>query len=124
VNGQPSRYPPGILRSAVAPRTRAAVTRLDPHTCCEQNVITRLKTQFSHAAALRLRLSNSLSTLVCPAPTAHVLTTADIPIRGWKIVHSLEEQVRRGAPSAVVFMLGSTIGFPASLSGAVAIRAA
>src|SRR5215831_17628531 len=48
---------------------RAAVMRRDPHTCCGQNGITRLKTQFSHAAALRLRLSNSFSWAVTMSST-------------------------------------------------------
>src|SRR5262249_3378012 len=48
---------------------RTTVTRRDPHTCCEQTVITRLKTQFSHAAALRLRLSNSFSWAVTMSST-------------------------------------------------------
>src|SRR5215831_20115081 len=60
---------PLIGQSKIIRRTRAAVTRRDPHTCCEQNVITRLKTQFSHAAALRVRLSNSFSWAVTRSST-------------------------------------------------------
>src|SRR5262245_28294792 len=58
-----------IGQSKIIRRTSAAVTRSDPHTCCEQNVITGLKTQFSHAAALRLRLSNSFSWAVTRSST-------------------------------------------------------
>src|SRR5262249_9621541 len=60
---------PLIGQSKIIRRTRAAITRSDPHTCCEQNVITRLKTQLSHAAALRLRLSNSFSWAVTTSST-------------------------------------------------------
>src|SRR5262245_47093196 len=67
-----------IGRSKIIRRT--AVARGDPHACCGQNVITSLKTQVSHAAALRLRLSNSFSWAVTMSSTTGVrsgLATGD-----------------------------------------------
>src|SRR5689334_16538200 len=84
-----SRCPAPWSNRHLQPGLRHAVHCVLRYTCCGPNVITRLETQLSHGAALRLRFSNSFSwavtmssTVVEPTPPARAETRlASCPTR-------------------------------------------